>query len=250
MIPVIYSWARSGATVLNKCLVAMGHMVLSELHPTVNSGVHAPRWQANNWHDMDIKTGTPWSDCIAQIEGECNTRKQSLVIRDWTVLSFYPMEENNHAPRKQLIAHRVASKECRPVAFVRSAVDCALSFARFHGWKSVGLINSYAYAYSRYVSQLLDLKIPILRYEVFCRGPQPFLKSLCALLEIPYSDKWREFPRVTKVLGDTYAHRSRGAGATKIRVMPRRLDGSRLTSRIVKDPYLRMADERLAKARA
>lgn len=244
-IPLIYAWARSGATVLNKCLLAMGHIVLSELHPKINSGVHAPRWQGRNWFDMELPSGTPWRDCIVQLDALCEQRKKRLLVRDWTVNSFYPSEENNYKPIHRLHTHEAMGSMCLPVAYVRDAIDCALSFAKFHGWTHTRELDRYTHAYLKYIEQIRRAKIPVFRYEKFCRAPDKFLKQLCDYLGIKYSDSWRNFAKVTKVNGDVFHKRSRASAAKSIQVLPRIHERSMVVSKIKSNSQLRLANQRL-----
>jgi len=244
-IPLIYSWARSGTTLLNKCLAAMGHLVLSETHVMINSGVHAPRWQAGNWWDIRIPSGTAWKKCILMINGEAKKQSRSLIVRDWTVNSFYAHKLNNYVPIKRLQAHGILGDKCRPVAFVRDAIDCALSFAKFHAWSSVKHLNTFAAAYLNYAKCINAARFPIFRYEELCRDPERFFVDFCAATHIRFFSQWEDFGRVSQVLGDTYpvgAKGSRAVGTSKIRGLPRRKAVDVLQRSIVSNQQLQRAN--------
>ena len=244
-IPLLYSWARSGTTLLNKCLSAMGHLVLSETHVTINSGVHAPRWQATNWLDVHIPSGTSWKNCILKLNAEAKQRSRSLIIRDWTTNSFYANDLNHYRPSNKLQAHNVLGSSCRPIAFVRNAIDCTLSFAKFHKWQSVRQLNVFAAAYLAYVKQLSALKLPIFHYEDLCRDPEHFFVEFCSAVGIQFFSQWQDFGRISKVLGDTYPVNEKGSRAVKtavIKKLPRRKAVNVLQRSIVSNQQLQRAN--------
>jgi len=247
-VPLIYAWARTGATVLNRCLLAMGHAVLSEVHPSIHTGIHSAHWQARNWFNVDIPKGTPWLSCVDHLDRVWAEREnRAVVVRDWTINSFYTTDFNGGRTHKDLRTHVLLGNGPRTVAYVRNAVDCALSFAKFHGWsdRQFSKANRYAKAYLVYVDKLIQHKIPIVRYEHFCRDPDAFLQNLCNKLGIRFSDGWKFFFEQTNVLGDTQKKRSRAANATVIKVLPRHKLGKQLTEYLQNNRYLRLADERL-----
>jgi hypothetical protein len=247
-IPLLYSWARSGTTLLNKCLSAMGHLVLSETHPKINTGVHSPRWQATHWYNIDIPKGTPWSSCILKLNDIAVKQDRSLIVRDWTIASFYPSDVHDPLRIRQLQAHKVLGERCKPVAYIRNAIDCALSFATFHHWTAARQLDSFARAYLQYARRIKQDAIPLVYYEDFCQNPTRFLAELCITLGIRFSDKWQNFSDVIKILGDTYTAQKRGSRAVEllqIKRLPRRKIISQLQRHIVMNKELHLANKLL-----
>jgi hypothetical protein len=221
-ILLMICYARSGGTLLNQCLGSFPDtLVLSEVNP-LSGGVGAPieaetpYEQALRWYGIHLKS-RDFSGSVLELTEICKQRGLSLVVRDWSFVNFMPMKENNYqAPYRFLTLESLMGKCNMAVfAFVRNAIDIFLS--RGEG------INSFSTNYLRYAKAVVNLKVPVFKYEDFCRSPETILKSICALGGINFSESFWDFSSFLNVNGDMQARgKSRGGQHNKIVVLPRK----------------------------
>ncbi|MCK5506435.1 MAG: hypothetical protein KAJ10_14835, partial [Thermodesulfovibrionia bacterium] len=215
-------YARSGGTLLNQCLGSLPDtVVLSEVNP-LSGGVGAPikaespYEQALRWYGIPLKS-RDFSGSILELMEICRQKSLSLIVRDWSFVNFMPMSRNNYqAPYKFLTLESLKSKCNMAVfAFVRNAIDVFLSRGEE--------INSFSTNYLRYVKAVVNLKVPVFKYEDFCRSPETILKSMCALGGINFSESFWNFSSFLNVNGDSQDRgKSRGGKHNKIIVLPRK----------------------------
>jgi hypothetical protein len=215
-------YARSGGTLLNQCLGSLPDtVVLSEVNP-LSGGVGAlikaetPYEQALRWYGIALKF-KDFSGSILELMEICKQKGLSLIVRDWSLVNFMPMSRNNYqAPYEFLTLESLKSKCNMTVfAFVRNATDVFLSRSEE--------INSFSKNYLRYAKAVVNLKVPIFKYEDFCRSPETILKSICALGGIDFSESFRNFSSFLNVNGDTQTKgKSRGGRHNKIIILPRK----------------------------
>ena len=105
---MIHSLARSGGTLVSRCLGCIkGNVLLSEVHP--RSAHFNPLVQANQWfglisdEELEMFKQTRainYGLAINLIRERCEERGLKLVIRDWTHIDFmpgpYPLKPVNH----------------------------------------------------------------------------------------------------------------------------------------------------------
>ena len=96
-VRIIHHMARSGGTLICKCLATMKNVVLlSEIHPL---GTHFfnPLKQAHEWFSLLKLDDINWlkdqgrvdfKDAITLISDRCVEQDQLLVLRDWSHLDF------------------------------------------------------------------------------------------------------------------------------------------------------------------
>ena len=102
---VMICYARSGGTVLNKCLGSLPNVVmLSEVSPIGGGwGKEGPdsfttvKEQAKNWYQIELSSDD-FVENIVELEKFCNDNKLYLVVRDWSFINFMPHEYNNFNP--------------------------------------------------------------------------------------------------------------------------------------------------------
>ena len=97
-IRLIHQLARSGGTVISKCIGCMDEVILlSEIHP-LGTRYFNPLMQAKTWFGLfeegelknfsePIKT---FNDMIRIINDRVEQRDKKLVIRGWNHLDFFP----------------------------------------------------------------------------------------------------------------------------------------------------------------
>ena len=94
---MIHNMARSGSTLICKCLGCMeGIVLLSELHPRALDSFN-PLKQAKEWFglvaendiaDLQKQGGVTYAKAIELIEQRCTERGDTLVLRDWAHLDY------------------------------------------------------------------------------------------------------------------------------------------------------------------
>lgn len=228
VIPVLRHLARSGGTVISRCIGCMrGVAMLSEVHPA-NMVVTQPIRQAREWFglvtDADItrwkRAGPP---TLLQLVALCEQRAKAggkrLVLRDWTHLDYigvpYAEPSMGFAVGDALAgAYGVAE-----AVTVRHPLDQFLSLARMDIMRGRLTPAGYLRGCAAFAEHAAE--VGFVRYEDFTADPEPALRTLCERLTLEYDPSWRErWSSYTRVTGDT-ASGSRGSRSSEIRPMPR-----------------------------
>tara|TARA_B100000315_G_C14395228_1_gene503907 strand:- start:62 stop:652 length:591 start_codon:yes stop_codon:yes gene_type:complete len=108
-----------------------------------------------------------------------------------------PCDANNFAPPNKLLTLEMLKNRCEiiPFAFVRDAIDIWISYG-------MPLSDDFFPKYSIYIETLIENKIPIYKYEDFCKTPNTVLKNLCSYANLKYSDVTQTYYQFSKVNGD------------------------------------------------
>lgn len=222
-IVVMLSYARSGGTLLNRCIASLsGTFVLSEMsvEALCPNSCSTIKDQAKEWYGLDLKS-EGFVENINEIYEYCISKNLTLVIRDWTFGSFVPSKYNNFKPSKSL-ATLGAISESFPVisfAFVRNAIDIWLSL---NASPRTFYDKNLEFLYE-FTKCLIDKKIKLFRYEDFCNDPVQEMKKICNYTGINYSDLFLNYTDFKNVTGDTdLPGHSRGIESGKIGLLPRR----------------------------
>ena len=179
-VVVMMCFARSGGTLLNQCLGCLPQVVvLSEVHPLGGGRGRGPVWfdtvkdQAREWYQIDVKSDN-FAEGVQELEQICELTARQLVVREWTFINFMPYENNGWNPPNRLLTLEALEKKCEviPFAFVRDSIDVWIS----HGSPAA---DDFFEQYLRYVETLCAKKIPIFKYEDFCKNPAVILRDLC-----------------------------------------------------------------------
>jgi len=221
-ILLMLCYARSGGTLLNRCLGSLPNtVVLSEVNPLGGGSGAAieaatPYEQALLWYGIDLKSRN-FTDSILELADKCKEKSLSLIVRDWTTANFMPIAQNNYQPPYKLLALEALQGKCNVSTFalVRNAIDVFLSQGE--------AINNFAINYLRYVKVILDLGMPIFKYEDFCKSPQTILEKICTLAGIKSPESFRTFSSFINVNGDIQdKENSRGGRHKEIVILPRK----------------------------
>lgn len=232
VIPVLRHLARSGGTVISRCIGCMkGVTLLSEVHPA-NIVVTQPVRQAKDWHglitDAEItrwkRAGPPnMLQFLALCEQRAKARGGRLVVRDWTHLDYigvpYARPAMGFALRDALSgAYAVAE-----AVTVRHPLDQYLSLARLGIMRGRLTDEIYLRGCAAVAAHAADPDGPgYVRYEDFTTDPEAALRTICDRLTIEYDPTWRDrWWSYTKVTGDTPDAGSRGSRSREIRPLPR-----------------------------
>lgn len=218
--------ARSGGTLISKCLGCMSSVVLlSEIHP-LGTAQFNPLIQAQRWYGLlpsqdlaELRTRgrIGFADAIALIYRRAEESGQRLVIRDWTHLDFtgVPFVKPSY---RLLTAEALAGRfELRQTCTVRHPLDQWLSLRELAVVQGKLTMEVFLSGYRRFAETACELGF--LRYEDFTADPRSLMKALCGRLDLRFdrhfTERWQSYAFVT---GDIAG--SRGGG--EIRPVPRR----------------------------
>jgi hypothetical protein len=227
-IPIIYTFARSGGTLINRCLGCIpGNIVLSEVNPhasLVPIEVQARDWfklvSSRNFSDFSKKI---YADKIRLLAEAARQQDSHLIIRDWTTINFLNKASDDIYAPSMLLEQKIYLEKygfnINPVVLVRRAADVYESLTRTFKHLRNFSIKEFGNCYLAYVHKISTY--PLFQYENFCLNPQKELKRMCDILGVNYSDNFvTEFSKFTYCTGDnTLSNPSRGAQISKITVM-------------------------------
>jgi hypothetical protein len=232
---IFHSLARSGATLVCKCIGCMANVVLlSEIHPFSSrmasdkgEQFFDPLIQACYWHNIlspeDI-SGREYNylERIQLIVRECENNFKQLVIRDFTQIDFMGIPGRLDPPyylrHAQLLS---AFFEVIQFALVRHPIDIWLSQITIPRYSQALSINYFLHGYYEYARHIQPFGF--VRYEDFVENPELHMKTLCDKLQIQFDKNFLlHWSRYDKITGDLDHDRSRTAGIAKIMSLPRR----------------------------
>ena len=224
---LIHHLARSGGTLISKCLGCMsGVVLLSEIHPLGTSHFN-PLLQAQRWYgllstqdliELKARGRIGFVDAIELIRRRAEDCNQRLVIRDWSHLDFTGVPLVAKPPHRLLTAEALGSRyQLHQVCTVRHPLDQWLSLSQLPIMRRRLSLEAYLAGYRRFAE--VASAIGFQRYEDFASEPKAVMRSLCERLQLKFdrgfTDRWREYTFVTGDLAGS------GAGS-EIRPVPRR----------------------------
>ena len=173
VIRILHQLARSGGTLISKCLGSMQNVVLlSEIHPDVTLNLSVLK-QAEQWfhlltpsdHEW-LKTNEPlaFSDGISLIARRCEKNGQTLVLRDWSHIDFIAAPFVS-APGYQLTLAKLSQGKFSVfnTAIVRHPFDQWSSLIKMHVMKGQLSVQEFLHGYLRFAKCCVD--IGFIRYE-------------------------------------------------------------------------------------
>lgn len=227
-IRVLHHLARSGGTLICRCLGSMqGVALFSEVHPDTMRLMDPVR-QAHEWHglisDTDIKAwkrrgGVDFTQLFVLANFRAQQQKKTLLLRDWSHIDYHGLPYAKPTMRPHIAEVLSDQFEVVRTATVRHPIDQYLSFTGLPIMRGVALpLKAYLEGCERFAAEAVA--IGFVRYEDFTRDPDASLKTLCERLELPfdgsYIDRWAANDHVT---GDTTGTRG---GRQEIRPLARR----------------------------
>lgn len=223
---LVHHMARSGGTVISKCLGCMhGVALLSEIHPG-GTRYFNPIAQARAWYGVpapdDLARIAPdgridFAAAVALIRDALVAQGRHLVLRDWSHLDFTGVPFAR--PSYRLLLAEALRTRCRlrQVCTVRHPLDQWQSVSRLAVMQDRLRLAPFLLGYRRFAEAAVE--IGFLRYEDFTRAPADLLRTLCARLGLPFdpgfADRWADYDRIT---GDVRGSR----GGREIRPVARR----------------------------
>ncbi|MBF0357544.1 MAG: tetratricopeptide repeat protein [Magnetococcales bacterium] len=244
VVRIIHHLARTGGTLICKCIGSMDNVVLlSEINPR-GSHFFNPLDQAAKWHGLVPEfeheahiANRPESfiAAIEQIQQSCQKQGKTLLIRDWTWLDFigYPFRK----PLYNLNLADVLSERftIKSAITVRHPLDQWLSISAFNPNKfplmDKKILDHVLYGSRRFSEKCTERDF--IKYEDFTKNPDLQLKSICSQLDIEfdieYKKRWQHYSLIT---GDRSGTRGKGSIAS----MPRRQVDNELLAIINSNP--------------
>lgn len=208
-IRLIHNLARSGGTLIGRCLGSMdGVFLLSEIHPLGLDRFH-PAVQAQSWFNLltdddiayfESPGSKPFADAIGRIERRARERGGVLVIRDWAHLDFmgkpFLDQPSGHLA---MAAALDGVADLRRVALARHPADQIESLLRTWPGKTMPPFDDFLVMNRKYAEAIQGL--PLIRFEDFTADPDRELHRLCDGLDVPfdegYRDRWAAYRTIT-----------------------------------------------------
>ncbi len=218
-------FARSGGTLLNRCLGSLPDVVImSEVNPLgggwgekKESSPNTIQEQAKQWYGIELRNNI-FENSALELSNICIKNNKKLIIRDWSFINFTPHEYNNFTPPNKLLSIEKlkGQNKLRTFAFVRDSIDVWIS-------RGMPLTQDFFTQYSLYIDELIKNDIKIFKYENFCKNPDLEMKKICMYIDIPYSDSYKKYNDFTNVSGDVQGkQKPRSITHTKIRPVARK----------------------------
>lgn len=221
--------ARSGGTLISKCLGCMqGTVLLSEIHPLAWQNFN-PVMQAQTWFGLltpaDMakleQQPTTFGDAIALIEQRSRDRGDKLILRDWNHLDYtgYPfISSPGYQPL--LFMELEGHFDIIRLSIARDPVAQWLSLTQFLMTSNMLKqeppdLDKFLLGYRKYAE--LCVETGFIRYEDFLRKPEETMRQSCDRLKIffdpEFIDHWHEYKTIT---GDVIGTR----GGNEIKPLP------------------------------
>lgn len=229
---LIHNLARSGSTLMCKCLGCMqGVTLLSEIHPAATH-LFNPLGQAHEWYgllnDADLAAlqggkAMDFAEAIALIEERSRQSNRSLVIRDWAHIDFIGLPWLEQPGYRLTLADTLqANFRLLRLFMVRHPLDLWLSLSGLEVMQqavAAGRLNLsfFLKGYEAFARQCAGHAF--IRYEDFTHSPEAVMQQACMHLELPYDAgfmaRWNSYKTIT---GDVQSTR----GGDEIRPLTRR----------------------------
>ncbi len=209
--------ARTGGTVICRCLASMKNVVLlSEIHP-LGTQTFNPVHQAHAWYDLlnseDLASARSgrlnFLETIELIARRCSEQNKILVLRDWSHLDYTGVPFTQPCYRSLLAERLQATFALVRYSTVRHPLDQWLSVAQQPVFRERLGPARFLRGASRFAEAAVQTGF--MRFEDFTHDSDAALQQLCAGLELEfdpgYREKWQAYTHVT---GDVLPGRGRG----------------------------------------
>lgn len=229
---ILHNLARSGGTLVCKCLGCMADIVLlSEIHPVSSliarkEGLKEfdPLVQAFYWHKIILPEDISdkqfnFMEIMQLIVKRCNENNKQLVIRDMTNVDFIGIP-SLIAPSYRLQHKEILSRSFEVISYalVRHPIDLWLSQKTLPYLQNMST-DYFLKGYFEYAQQIQPEGF--VRYEDFVGDPERTMQVICDKLQLDFDrnflNNWSSYNRIT---GDI--HNTRITEPNKIALPPRR----------------------------
>ena len=232
-ISIIFSYARSGGTLLNRYLVNNPDLVvLSEAHPlhNIKGDIYSIKNQVNDWYGIKI-ISNDYFDQLIEIKKWCDAHSKYLVIRDWSYIDFTESYLNNFKPKMHSTNYQFLKSlypNIKTISFVRDSIDIFLSQDKN--------LNEFSKSYFRYAKFIKEKNFKIFKYEDLIKNPKSIIKMIISHLGIKPLNNFDFNLGNKNVIGDILF--SRGNKKNKATKMKRRFANLKLINNINKNQNL------------
>lgn len=215
---LIHALARSGGTLVSRCLGAMtGVYLFSEVHPQAAAAAQqfggadqfSLAHQAREWYRLldDGKAGQraappAYLDQVDEIAARVTEHDGQLVLRDWSHLDFHavpflPAATHHSAHAEQLAKRFVLHR----ISLVRHPIFQWLSLQRLTVIRGRLTLAEFMAGYLAFAR--LAVETGFVRLEDFVCNPDTSLRALCDQLHLPFDPGYHErWPDNRWVTGD------------------------------------------------
>jgi len=211
-IAILYSLARSGATLMTRCLgCAADNVILSEINPRFSW--FNPLIQAYEWYGLfspsemiqfRARPDLGYTEAILAISERCRAKGLHLIIRDWTHIDYTPGDypvTPIYQPAQELALGDAF--EIQRVSITRHPLDAYLSVCKVPRMAGQLSLSQYMEGFLKFAE--LAMRTGFIRYEDFCRQPPTVLRSLSERLGVGYADDFEtRYLENNRVTGDIY----------------------------------------------
>jgi hypothetical protein len=220
---VFYSFARSGGTLINRCLASIpNNLVLSEVNP--HGAVVPLEIQANQWFglipDSQVSefSSLTYIQKIRQLSEVAEQRGQQPIIRDWPTLNFLPgVYATGFSPSmvlEQAIYLSYGQIENNSIAVVRRSASVYESITRCFVHLRSLTVDKFGLGYLEYARAIASL--PCFKLEAFCKDPKKQLGLICSALKVHFcEDAVCDFSKFDRCTGDNKLDSSSRSAALK-----------------------------------
>jgi hypothetical protein len=213
-IRVIHHMARTGGTIICRCLASMNNIILlSEIHPA-GMKVFNPMVQAHKWYGLltpdDVvlaRSGKlDFKSSIRLISDRCQEQNKLLFIRDWSHLDYTGVPFVKPEFSSLLVRELKADFDLVRFSTVRHPLDQWLSLSKKPVFQNSGP-EKFLVGASRFADSAK--KTGFIRYEDFTRDCDEGLRTLCKALQVKFDPGYRQkWPQYTNITGDVSPGRS------------------------------------------
>ncbi len=211
-IRIFHNLARSGGTLVCKCIGCMeGVALLSEIHP-LGLKYFNPIIQAHSWHKVltadDIRRlgaakQVEFADAMGLIARRCSESGRKLVVRDWAHLDFMAVPFLLRPKNRLLLAEVLGGEyEIKQLGLVRHPIDEWLSLRKLDIMRGRLSVDAYLRGYLKFAEQCQ--RFGYIRYEDFCDDAEGQMRVICERFGLEYDEgfllRWADYKNIT---GDT-----------------------------------------------
>lgn len=189
---LFFSYARSGGTLMNKCLLNLSNtIVLSEINPNeFGEGLWKKRpyiheiiqLQVKKWYGIELQSKY-FDDALLELINYCANNNIRLIIRDFSIADFVSSPLLQNQPKNQL--SWIKWMENHQINF------CSFSLIRhpMQVWISHKMpeVNSFISYYKNFLQEIRKHNIPYYYYQSFTRNPLHVLNQILGQLQITQS---------------------------------------------------------------
>lgn len=186
---LFFSYARSGGTLMNKCLLNLTNtIVLSEINPNeFGEGLWENRphidqivqLQLKKWYRITLHS-TTFDNAVLELINYCSKNNIRLIIRDFSIADFVASPLAKNQPKNELSWLKWMKKhqiEYQCFSLIRHPMDVWIS-------QQMPKLAVFILAYINYLTEIKKHNIPYFYYESFSQNPEKVLQKIMRLLQI------------------------------------------------------------------